>query len=89
MQSQAKIAQMPGISGEGESPQFAALHWTISEIAQLWKLSDETVRKIFEKEPGVISIGAERSTGRKRRYLTIRVPGDVLERVYRRLQRTS
>ena len=36
-----------------ELPRFAVRHYTVPEIASLWSLSDDAVRKIFEKEPGV------------------------------------
>ena len=65
---------------------FAVRHYTVGEIASLWSLSDDAVRNLFESEPGVLSIGEERS-GRKRRYVTLRIPEDVAERVHRRLSR--
>lgn len=61
-------------------------HFCVREIAQMWRLSDNIVRRIFEAEPGVLSIGEARSTGRRRRYLTLRIPQAVLERVHSRLQ---
>ena len=64
----------------------AKRHYTVRQIAEQWQLSDDMVRKIFEREPGVIAIGETRSNGRKRRYVTLRIPPDVLERVHRRLQ---
>lgn len=81
---------VPCILGATESddtrPHFAVRHYTVAEIAQMWHLSADAVRKIFEGEPGVLSIGESRSTGRKRRYVTLRIPEDVAERVHRRLQ---
>jgi hypothetical protein len=53
----------------------------------LWSLSDDAVRKIFEREPGVLVIGNQKLYGRKRSYKTIRVPEFVLERVHRRLSK--
>jgi len=70
-----------------DAPRFAVRHYTVSEVAQLWNLSDDTVRSLFEREPGVLVIGDARSNGRKRRYITVRIPADVAERVYQRLQR--
>jgi hypothetical protein len=61
-------------------------HYSVRQIAELWELSDDAVRKIFDREPGVIAIGVSRSNGRKRRYVTLRVPKAVLERVHGRLQ---
>jgi len=29
-------------------------HYSVMEIAKLWALSEKTVRRIFEREPGVI-----------------------------------
>ena len=57
---------------------------TVQEIAELLKLSRQTVQRMFGSEPGVILI--ERS-GRmhKRKYRTIRVPKHVYERVIFRL----
>jgi hypothetical protein len=67
----------------------AAPHYTVRQIAELWGLSDDTIRNFFEKEPGVIAIGDGRSTGRRRRYVTLRIPEAVLERVHLRLQLTG
>lgn len=87
MQSRAKLARMPdppAVGGEG--PQFVMRHYSVREIAEMWNLSDDLVREMFEREPGVLVIGRDR-TPRKRRYLTLRIPQDVIERVYRRRQR--
>jgi hypothetical protein len=70
-----------------EAPDFARRHYTVNQIAELWELSDDMVRKLFENEPGVLAIGIEHSMGRKRRYVSLRIPEDVVERVHRRLQR--
>jgi len=72
---------------EQPAPKFAVRHYTIAEIAALWSLSDDSVRKIFEREPGVLVISNQKLYGRKRSYTTIRVPEFVLERVHRRLSK--
>jgi len=59
-------------------------HYSVIEISKLWALSQRTVRRIFENEPGVIMWG-HTETRRKRGYRTIRVPESVLQRVHRRL----
>ena len=61
-------------------------HFSVREISEMWQLSDDKVREIFGQEPGVIAIGVARSNGRKRRYVTLRIPLAVLERVHCRLQ---
>jgi hypothetical protein len=63
-------------------------HYAVAEIAEMWNLSADKVRELFENEPGVLVIG-ERSPRHKRRYVTLRIPESVLERVHRRLSSKS
>jgi hypothetical protein len=63
-------------------------HYAVAEIAELWNLSADKVRELFENEPGVLVIG-ERSPRHKRRYVTLRIPQKVLERVHHRLSSKS
>ena len=63
-------------------------HYSIIEIAELWALSEKTVRRIFEREPGVIHWSTEEKL-HKRAYRTLRVPETVLHRVHRKLRRAS
>ena len=66
-------------------------HYSVTEIAELWNMSDDTVRNIFFDEPGVIKIGRAsglmggRSKKVKRHYFTLRIPESVLVRVHDRL----
>ena len=76
-----------GATARVETPSYAVRHFSVAQIAELWNLSDDAVRKIFEKEPGVLVIGEQRSFGRKRRYTTLRIPEYVVERVHRRLSK--
>jgi hypothetical protein len=92
MASAAKIEPSPTADSSAfhdatNTPNFAAKHYTVTEIASLWRLSDDAVRKIFEKEPGVLIIGGHSSYGRKRQYRTLRIPEFVVERVHRRLSK--
>ncbi len=59
-------------------------HYAVTEIAEMWSLSADKVRQIFENEPGVLLLG-ERNPRHKRRYVTLRIPQTVLERVHCRL----
>ena len=62
----------------------AETYYTFAEIAEQWRVSPDTIRRLFEKEPGVLVLG-DSSPRRKRRYRTIRVPASVLDRVRRKL----
>ena len=52
-------------------------HYSVTEVAKLWALSRDSVRRLFRREPGVLVMGD--------RYVTLRIPESVLERVHRRL----
>lgn len=65
-------------------------HYQPADLAKLWGLSPSKVRRIFEKEPGVLRIGEpSRRVGRalKRSYFTMRIPESVAQRVHQRLTR--
>lgn len=61
----------------------AELHYTVAEIASLWGMSSDTVRRLFIREPGVLVIQHPRR--RTRPYKTLRIPESVMRRVYARL----
>ncbi len=63
-------------------------HYTIAEVSELWHLDEKTVRKLFEKEPDVLSFGAEEKR-HKRRYISLRIPESALLRVHRRMTKVS
>ena len=65
-------------------------HFTVSELAEMWHLSDDKVRELFKNEPGVLAIGSptqRRGRGYKRRYFTLRIPETVAKDVHSRLRR--
>jgi hypothetical protein len=63
---------------------FMERHWSVAEVAAAWHVSEDVVRRLFSKEPGVLMLG-NRASVTKRRYTTLRIPQSVLERVHRRL----
>ena len=65
-----------------EAEPFAERHYTVNELASMWKLSGEFVRQLVQHEPGVTE-WVRQQPGR-RRYRVLRIPQSVAERVYRR-----
>jgi hypothetical protein len=61
-------------------------HYSAAMVAELWHLDVETVRRLFQNEPGVVVLQSPAKKG-KRGYKTLRIPQSVLERVHKRLQR--
>jgi AraC-like DNA-binding protein len=60
-------------------------HYSVPQIAAMWHMSEKTVRRIFEGEPGVLRWG-EAETMRKRGYQSLRIPQSVVIRVHQRRQ---
>jgi len=63
---------------------YAEPHYSVAQVAAMWNLSQDAVRKIFQNEPGVLILGGSGSA-HKRRYFTLRIPQSVVERVHRRM----
>ena len=65
----------------------AGHHYTVGELADAWNVSPEFVRDLFADERDVLRWTRNRRG--KRRYVVIRIPALVAERVYRRAQQTG
>ena len=59
-------------------------HFTPQELAELWKLDESTIRRMFIDEPGVMAVGKSARRDGKRDYVTLRIPESVAKRVYER-----
>ena len=73
--------------GVVQSSEMFEPHYTIGFYAELWGLSEDTVRKWFQDEDGVLKVGDEKNrTGPKkdrRPRIELRIPWSVAVRVYR------
>jgi hypothetical protein len=58
-------------------------HYSVSELAAAWNVSEDKIRDLFLNEPGVMNFGKQ--SRRKRIYRPIRIPQSVADRVYSRL----
>lgn len=68
----------------GSSASEEERYFTVNEVAKLWKLSDDTIVRIFARESGVLIL-TRVPKGSRRTYRTLRIPLSVLERVRHRL----
>ncbi len=60
-------------------------HFTVQEIAEMWKISTETVRRLFRDIPGVLKLGSEEQPNKrppKCGYVILRIPESVLQKVH-------
>jgi len=60
-------------------------HCSVGELSRLWGFSENTIRRLFRKEPVVLKIDHEGNL-QKRRYTSLRIPERIAQRVHRRLQ---
>jgi hypothetical protein len=59
-------------------------HYAVEELASIWGVSDDFVRRLFLHEPGVVVFFKYRPG--KRTYRTMRIPESVARRVHRRME---
>jgi len=65
------------------TPALAA-HFSPAQIAEYWGVSEDTVRRLFENEPGVLAIETSNGRYRRRKYRVLRIPLAVVEQVHRK-----
>lgn len=58
-------------------------NFTVAQVASLWHLSRDTIQRIFQDEPGVVTLGNKNPRGKRRR-VTLRIPRAVMDRVKKR-----
>jgi hypothetical protein len=75
------------VSRSEKSSSIDERHYSVAELAERWNLSADTIRKLFEDEPGVLVLGESFTRRGKRRYTTLRIPESVAARVHRRLSK--
>lgn len=63
-------------------------HYSVPEIALLWSMSEKSVRRLFDGEPGILVWG-HAETRFRRAYVNLRIPESVLIRVHQRRQKAS
>jgi hypothetical protein len=86
MDKHASSAAHPSGAG-GVSNHAFGRHFAARELAEIWKLDETTIRRMFQDEPGVFKIGRDGRRDGKRDYVTLRIPEAVALRVYEKRSR--
>jgi hypothetical protein len=60
-------------------------HYKVDEVAIMWSMSKDSVRRMFMNELGVVRYSRPRKKY-KRGYTTLLIPESVLDRVYRSMK---
>jgi hypothetical protein len=58
--------------------------YSVKELAHIWNVSPESIRRLFIREPGTLIFRIQATPG-KRTYRNIRIPGNVALRVQNRM----
>ena len=72
---------------EESAGSYMQLHYKVKDLAKAWGLSYNTVLREVKEEPDVLRIGEP--SPRRRTKITLRVPADVADRIWRRLSGRS
>src|ERR1035441_9954640 len=75
-----------GLDFGAMEPKWTESHYSVEELATMWGLSNDTITRIFENEPGVFDASRNphgRKERRKRRHRKLMIPESVVIRVYR------
>lgn len=75
--------KLVGVPQREQASRMYERHYSPAELGELWNLSADTVRRMFENEAGVLVFeNPVRSSSR--RFRTLRIPASVAERVHSR-----
>jgi hypothetical protein len=59
-------------------------HYTVSELAKIWQLSDDVIRNLFRHRAGVLCLTSPKKL--TRRYTVLRIPESVVQEAHRELR---
>ena len=71
------------LTTETPVPAHLQRHFHVNELAELWGMSPNAVRRWFEEEPDVLKITVGYRRGKEHR-VCLRIPENVAERVHRK-----
>jgi hypothetical protein len=71
----------PNANAPVSGPAALQHHYTPKELAKLWALSEMSIRRLFANVPGVVKLTFP--MGKKRPYVTLRIPESVAIKVHK------
>jgi len=79
------VTDRPSVGETVDHVTSAEQHFSVKELSERWGLSERTIRRLIDKEPGVIRI--QKDSRLKRSYCRLQVPASVAERIHRKITR--
>lgn len=59
-------------------------HYSVQQVSEMWGYSEQTIRRLFRDEAGVLRIGSAETRFKRKRW-QLSIPESVLTRVHRHL----
>jgi AraC-like DNA-binding protein len=59
-------------------------HYSVAEISAMWGYSEQTIRRLFSDEPGVLRIGSPETRFKRKRF-QLSIPESVVTQMHQRL----
>jgi hypothetical protein len=72
---------------KGSSGPVSEPHYRVKDLAELWAVSEKTIRRIFSREDSVLKIGNHAAGNRK--CVTLSIPESVALRLHERLSKET
>jgi hypothetical protein len=60
-------------------------HYTVSEVASLWNLSEDSIRRLFRDRADVLKLDSPEKM-KKRGYCVLRIPESVVKAVHAKMR---
>jgi hypothetical protein len=75
------LSRVSEAGGEAASNLFGGRIYTPKQLGEIWQLSENSIRRLFQDEPGVFTLGDSNPRGR-RGYTTLRIPSSIALKVW-------
>jgi hypothetical protein len=59
-------------------------HYSVQQVSEMWGLSEDTIRRLFRDEAGVLKIGSAETRFKRKRWM-LKIPESAMLRVHTRL----
>lgn len=59
-------------------------HYNVQQVAKMWGYSEDTIRRLFRDEKGVLKIGSPETRFKRKRW-QLSIPESVLIRVHQKM----
>lgn len=59
-------------------------HYSVQQLSEMWGYSEQTIRRLFRDEPGILRIGSAETRFKRKRW-QLSIPESAVTRMHQRL----